>query len=160
MPQSALPLEDIILPPAISWWPLAWGWWALLLATIALVAAALWILVRTIKRRQQQQLSLQNLHELCGQQQGSALYAALNSWLKIQLKAQQPQALALHGQAWADFLQHSTAKACFSPALLEALSQGVYRPVATEVSLEECLNSAEQWQKAKKVLVNQGGQDV
>lgn len=38
MNSGALPLRDIHLPEAVSWWPLAPGWW--LLAVLLLVAAA------------------------------------------------------------------------------------------------------------------------
>ena len=31
---QALPLRDIQLPDAVSWWPLAMGWWLLLLVMV------------------------------------------------------------------------------------------------------------------------------
>ncbi len=43
-PQASLPLRDIHLPDAVSWWPPAIGWWvALVLAIVLLTALALLI---------------------------------------------------------------------------------------------------------------------
>lgn len=39
---STLPLRDIHLPDAISWWPPAPGWWLLIAVGIGAVAFALW----------------------------------------------------------------------------------------------------------------------
>ena len=39
---SEIPLRDIHLPDAISWWPLAFGWWLALFLVIALAAGLWW----------------------------------------------------------------------------------------------------------------------
>jgi hypothetical protein len=46
-----LPLRDIHLPQAISWWPIAPGWW-ILLAAIVLLVVAIIVGRRMYKRRQ------------------------------------------------------------------------------------------------------------
>lgn len=39
---SQLPLRDIRLPDAISWWPPAWGWWALPVLVLLAVMVLVW----------------------------------------------------------------------------------------------------------------------
>jgi hypothetical protein len=48
---TELPLRDIHLPDAISWWPLAPGWWILLGFTIVCVALVWWWLRRKAAMR-------------------------------------------------------------------------------------------------------------
>lgn len=159
MPTNTLPLEDIILPPAISWWPLAWGWWAVIIASLVVLILLTYGLWRWLRKHRQQQQALQELAASTEGLQGSELYGAVNAWLKIQLKAQQPQALHWHGKAWAEFLQHSTAKPIFSDELLQALSQGLYQAQPTDISREQCLTAAEQWLRTKKHFA-QGGSNA
>lgn len=159
MPTNTLPLEDIILPPAISWWPLAWGWWAVIvvsLITLTLLVYGLW---RWFRKHRQQQQALQELASSTENLPSSELYSAVNAWLKIQLKTQQPQALHLHGKAWAEFLQQSTVKPIFSDEIIQALSQGLYQAQPANISREQCLAAAEQWLRAKKHFV-QGGSNA
>ena len=44
-PQESLPLRDIHLPEAVSWWPPAIGWWVCLLL-LALLSVVLFTLYR------------------------------------------------------------------------------------------------------------------
>ena len=53
MDPSDLPLRDIHLPDAISWWPLAWGWWVL----AVLVLAVLFLLITRYQRRHRDPLA-------------------------------------------------------------------------------------------------------
>lgn len=48
---STIPLHDIHLPAAVSWWPPAIGWWLLMLLAIASVAAWLWLRRRKRQRK-------------------------------------------------------------------------------------------------------------
>jgi hypothetical protein len=57
---SNIPLRDIHLPEAVSWWPPALGWWLLLAATSVLIVLMLWY----IKRRQRLKLQKAALSEL------------------------------------------------------------------------------------------------
>ena len=49
-PPAELPLRDIHLPDAVSWWPPAPGWWVLS-ALLALLALALILILRRYRRR-------------------------------------------------------------------------------------------------------------
>ena len=46
MPQTELPLRDIHLPEAISWWPPAIGWWIL----AVLIPVILYLLFKLYQR--------------------------------------------------------------------------------------------------------------
>ena len=39
---ASLPLRDIHLPDAVSWWPLAPGWWALIILVVLLLVFLYW----------------------------------------------------------------------------------------------------------------------
>lgn len=49
MPPPELPLRDIHLPEAVSWWPPAIGWWLLALLMAGVVFYALWFYKRQMK---------------------------------------------------------------------------------------------------------------
>ncbi len=53
MDPNELPLRDIHLPEAVSWWPLAWGWWGLGLV----VLVVLLLLIRWRAKRRADPLS-------------------------------------------------------------------------------------------------------
>ena len=46
---ASLPLRDIHLPDAVSWWPLAPGWWIVIALTILLLIYLYWILFKRKK---------------------------------------------------------------------------------------------------------------
>ena len=60
-PASLQNLNDILLPPPVSWWPLAGGWYVLL--GLLLIVAA-WFLYRSIQRWHQNRYRRAALHEL------------------------------------------------------------------------------------------------
>lgn len=51
MNPDSIPLRDIHLPDAVTWWPLAPGWWGLMLVGLLAIALTFYILIRK-KRRQ------------------------------------------------------------------------------------------------------------
>lgn len=51
---AALPLRDIHLPAAVSWWPPAPGWWLLAFGVVAGVTVLAWRLWRQRTRRRRQ----------------------------------------------------------------------------------------------------------
>lgn len=162
MNTQALPLEDIITPDAISWWPLAWGWWAALLLALLALGLATWFLLRYFKQRRAQRQALALLASSTQSLTHNELYAALNTWLKLQARAAYPHALNLHGQAWIDFLNHSAGQELFNGSYAQALAQGVYQPLSSElvptVNSQELLALAQAWLSASKAL--KGGRHV
>ena len=104
----ALPLHDIHLPPPPGWWPPAPGWW--LLAALLVVAA--FVLVRIARRRLRTRRWHARVHgEL---ERIAASHAAQPDPVRVATEISQllrrasltiaPNAAALHGEAWLDFL--------------------------------------------------------
>ena len=68
--EQQLPLKDIHLPEAVSWWPPAIGWWLLALFSVLLLATLITWTIRTIKQRRYRHAALAEL------QQYTALFEA------------------------------------------------------------------------------------
>ena len=147
-PAPPLPLEDLIFPHPIGNWPWAWGWWLLItVGTVLLISVIVWQYKR-YQHAQHLRSALEDLQQRITGLTGAALAQAMNTWLKIQLHPRAPHALTLHGDAWADFLQNSTAQPIFEASFIEALSVGLYHPPTTEhnhLTPELCLHRAQQW---------------
>ncbi len=124
----ALPLDDIILPPAVSAWPPAPGWWVLALLGVVALAVALTALWRWWRYRQQLQQARRALQQRCQGLQDSDLCRTINEWLKINARARYPQAPALHGSDWVAFLNQSAGQPLFSGEQAQALAEGPYQP--------------------------------
>src|SRR5512134_2522616 len=50
MPVADLPLRDIHIPEAISWWPRAVGWWLILVLMPLLVGILYWLYQRLTRK--------------------------------------------------------------------------------------------------------------
>lgn len=145
---SSVPLRDIHLPEAVSWWPLAPGWWVVItLATLAISGLVIW---RTLKHRHR--LRDAALGELAGLERrferdgDKHAYARALSTLVRRFFLTSGQAEpSLTGSQWLDSLNQSSAGALpdeLTPILLEApysaaradqLSADLYTRAATVV---------------------------
>lgn len=156
MNNPSLPLEDIILPNTVSFWPLAWGWWLLIITSTAALSILVWWLFKRLKRKRKQQQAERLLLESTRGLTRTELFIAVNTWLKIQASATYPQAHSLYGDAWINFLNESAQHTVFSSEQARALSQGIYQPQATESSAAcqptELRKSALLWLKLSKAL--------
>lgn len=137
----ALPLRDLQLPEAISWWPLAPGWW-ILSAIIILTLVAAIILIRKHWRENQVKRETRSLLQGAftqWQNDGNdhAYFLQINQILKRYCRHYFPAASGLSGQAWIDFLNHSGGKQLFSGKCAQALSEFVYRPAASDFSCDQ-----------------------
>lgn len=156
MNKPSLPLEDIILPSAISFWPLAWGWWLLIIVFCVVVTVlGLW-LSKHLKLKRKQQKAERLLFTSTQNLTGTKLFIALNTWLKIQASDAYPQAQSLYGKEWISFLNESANQSVFSDQQTQALSQGLYQSKTQESSIEceasELQKSALLWLKLSKAL--------
>jgi len=150
-PASQLSLNDILLPQAIGIWPLAPGWWLLLVLAI-ITPIIIYALLRWRQRVKQQRQPLRQalaaIEALADQTMSPALCAALNEVLKTYCLKRQPAAVALHGQAWGDFLR-SRASA-FNKQQEQWLSHGAYLahiPQTDNDAVRSLCNAAQQWLK-------------
>jgi hypothetical protein len=131
-PATELPLRDIHLPPAPSWWPPAPGWWLLAL----LLALAVWWLGRRLlrvlhQRRQREGLRaalrrIEQQHPL--QREPVALLAAASELLRRATRQHAPAALSLQGEAWLGFLDRGLVGAPFTFGPGRLLLDGPFRP--------------------------------
>jgi len=107
-PAATLPLHDIHLPPAPGWWPPAPGWWLL----AALLVVAVFVLVRIARRRlhaRRWQARVRGELERiaashAAQPDPVRVAAEVSRLLRRASLTIAPNAAALHGEAWLDFL--------------------------------------------------------
>ncbi|MCH2169539.1 DUF4381 domain-containing protein [Myxococcota bacterium] len=129
-PDPLLELRDIHLPEAIASWPLAPGWWVLWVGLIGLAALSLWGVRR--RRASVRRAALMELDALEAgyQHEGDAVVLAhrLSSLLRrvALVRFDRNTVAALHGQAWARFLESSVNKKRFPAELVCTLEQAVY----------------------------------
>lgn len=124
MNASSLPLRDVHLPPAPSWWPPAPGWWGLALLLVAvLVAAAVWW-----RRRQRRLAQWQALFDAAWQDASTpvARLAAASALLRRAARRVDPAADRLQGEAWLRFLDGRKGHA-FSEGPGKVLLDGGFR---------------------------------
>jgi len=119
--QQPLPLRDIHLPEAISWWPLAPGWWGIIILVLVLIG--LFFLGRAIYRRGQlrreARKALQDIQAQYKIHQDDRLLAAdLSTLLRRVTLSYTPRAdvASLTDDAWLYFLDRGVAKSNFKDA--------------------------------------------
>lgn len=99
-------LEDIIIPPAVSWWPLASSVWISLISLIGLIVALIWYFRLRYKQRLYRRVAIQYLNQI-NQTDDQTFLIEINRLLKqVAITTYGRQACAdLDHQAWLDFLQ-------------------------------------------------------
>ncbi len=104
MTPPELPIADLHLPPAISFWPLAPGWWLLAGLIILFFSLLLWAIWRFKLRRVQRNLALNTLDAIDLQSYTAA--EQINQVLKRAALAYLPREVIapLNGQMWKRFL--------------------------------------------------------
>jgi hypothetical protein len=101
MPTTQLPLKDIHLPDAISWWPPAIGWWLIIILMPLLIVFFYWFYKR-LTRKTAINTAIKRLVVIsgCGQLLADAPYkntqptdleitqlsSLCENWLKVQTK--------------------------------------------------------------------------
>ncbi len=126
-PASLQNLNDIVLPPPVSWWPLASGWY--FLSGLLLLVAA-WFLYRSIQRWNHNRYRRAALHELNeiskGLQSESARERSLRqipSLLKRTALSAYPrdEVASLSGDDWHRFLNATLKTPLFTDAVTGTL---------------------------------------
>ncbi len=130
-------LQPIIMPAAISWWPLAIGWWLLIVAVI--ISVVTWRYLIRVRTQQMQQpnsdplrhSALVQLHVLakpCGGEQAGPWLQQLNQLLKRICATHYPTYAShtLSGREWLAFLDSRCPAAGLTRWMV--LVQGAYQP--------------------------------
>jgi len=154
-PIQNLPLRDIHLPDAVSWWPPAIGWW-LLPVVLIMTAAAVYLLIKHRRKRNPQpaykKIALQELQKIrqdFNQKEASITQLRAISTLlrRIALCYLPRESVAsLTGKKWVDQLNQLTPDTFFSNQLGTLISSAPYRSHA-EFNPEELTRTCEQWIK-------------
>lgn len=149
-----LPIRDMHLPEAVSWWPPAPGWWLLLLLLIFALAGGLrWLKQRRNKLRlyKSAMAEIQRLEQQFLQNHDSRqLVEALSVLMRrISLSCYPKKEVAsLSGAAWLEFLNRAFAddrgQSPFSATQQAALLEGPFNP-RMEVDGEDLLGKAKTW---------------
>lgn len=129
-------LHDILLPQAVSWWPLAWGWWLLLALITGAAMFGVFFWRRKQQRERYRQLAIQELQILTEAFHAQADAAVYLQQLSILLRrtaiSAQPHAfpVELKGMAWLRWLDEycPATRAGFSEGPGRVLLTGPYEP--------------------------------
>lgn len=132
-PASLSNLQDIVMPSAVSWWPLAPGWYAI---GSLLLLLALWAALRGLRRYRRNAYRRQALRELhalgsagAGSKAPARVLADIAELLRRAALSAYPrrQVVGLTGQAWLSFLDETGGGDAFSRDPGRLLVSAVYR---------------------------------
>lgn len=155
-------LHDIVLPQAISWWPLAWGWWLLIALILSAVLSLIFFHRRSIKRNQYRREAVQELTDIFLRYQADKHTATLLQQVNILLRrtamSAQPQTypVDIQGRDWLQWLVTYCPETThdFTAGIGEVLLIGPYQinPNIDAVTLQAVaktwlLKHRNQWQK-------------
>ncbi|MEO8223405.1 MAG: DUF4381 family protein [Gammaproteobacteria bacterium] len=142
MTPDQLPLKDIHLPPAPSWWPPAPGWWVLAaLVLLAAVLLARWA-VRRIRARRRRERLLAEFDAAAALAEPAARLAAVSELLRRAARLREPGAACLQGEAWLRFLDTAHPADGLSPAMGRLLLDGPYQPRPEPAAVDALIEPA------------------
>lgn len=145
-----LPLRDIHLPEAITWWPPAPGWWvSVVLAIVIIVLVTRWLRhrVKRLAPYKSAQLELQQIKSHYKNGQDAQL---LSQELSILLRrismtiAPREEAAGLTGDSWLSFLDTLVDQTIFNTATGRQLITAPYQP-AHSINGQALVDLSEQW---------------
>lgn len=147
--QELAQLQDIHLPEAIGWWPLAPGWYVLAALLLVLVMGGCFFFVRSYlngRARRQALLMLTTYQQQYQQEMNNELTAArISELLKRVALVYYPRAevASLTGNAWVQFL-NSTAKGVNFNIVRQDLLETPYQSMK-DCDLQPLFNMARIW---------------
>jgi ABC-type nickel/cobalt efflux system permease component RcnA len=149
-----LPLRDIHLPDAITWWPPAIGWW-LLLAVIIVAAFGCWLLYKKLTKKTAVKTATallmsikqaENTDELETLKQLSACVRRVS--ISVNSRS---EVASLTGKEWLNYLDQSVEGTPFSTGVGQYLSDALYRKKAPEeLEIGALIELCEHWLKRQK----------
>lgn len=134
-------LHDLVLPPAVPWWPLAPGWY--LVIALALVAAA-WMTHRALKHWQSNAYRREAARELASLESSAAIAELLRrTALAI---APRSEIAEKTGTAWLDWLTAQFPEP-MPDTVRTQLTVGVYNPSPAKQEFSALRDYATRWIK-------------
>ena len=99
-PTSLENLRDIVVPPAVSWWPLAPGWYVVIFTGLAVATFLAWRQLRQWKRNAYRREALDALRQAGSTSEIASLLkrTALSAFPRSEVAG-------LTGEAWCDWLE-------------------------------------------------------
>jgi hypothetical protein len=148
-----LPLKDIHIPDAISWWPPAIGWWLLALLVILLVVGGIWLYKRltrktAIKTAKNLLLAIKQNTETDNQQK----LIELSKLVRRTVISNMPRAdvASLTGQDWLLFLDNSVKDAAFTNGIGQLLADAPYRKISpSDDQISQLISLCQDWLNAQ-----------
>ena len=151
MDPSRLPLRDIHLPDAVSWWPPAPGWWLLLVVTIFFICALVWFRYRkkihTGAGAQYAKACIREIREEYSQHGDCVKTVRELSVLLRRITVSifpRNESAGLTGLAWLEFLDRSVPGEPFSKGPGRALVTAPYQS-CPKIDTNTLLELAETW---------------
>jgi len=137
MNPADLPLRDVHLPPAPSWWPLAPGWWMILAIITLIIVVVLAVLGywRYQRYRRARWLRLFD-HQIAAAPDPVSQIAAVSELLRRAARQVDRKAVQLQGSAWLRFLDGSQPGQ-FSRGAGRLLVDGSFKPHLEEAQVNE-----------------------
>lgn len=152
MPVESLPLRDIHLPEAVSWWPPAPGWWLLLVLT-AMIVAVVFLFIRIRQRRQLKRTVLAELNSIRQQYNDNhdriEIARALSALMRRASISFYPRhdSASLTGEQWLQHLDNTAQRKDFKNGSGRILATAPYLPVNSQVNVDfdDLLSLCEHW---------------
>lgn len=153
MQPQDLPLRDIHVPDAISWWPPAFGWWVLAI----LVPLTLYLIYR-LYQRLTRKTALKSAKKLIqsikvdAQLSKHEKLVALSSLMRRSAICLYPRSdvASLTGEDWLDFLDNSIPNRGFNSDSGWLLTNALYSKPTDTQYLAPLFNLCESWLNAQK----------
>jgi hypothetical protein len=139
MSPEQIPLRDLHLPEAISWWPLAPGWWVVIGIALLGIGFLIRAWLRTRARGAARRYALRQLDGLVQQYDENkdpiAFGANLSELLRRTMLAYAPRldVAGLTGEEWLQWLDQGLAKPVFSDGPGRQILDLPYRNPNTEL---------------------------
>lgn len=152
--EQNLPLRDIHLPDAISWWPPAIGWW-LLLVLIPLSIFGLWWSYKRVTRNTAIKSAKRLLITIKNDPTTDNLQKLqqLSTWLRRVIMSIAPDQhnAGLTGHAWLIYLDNNVEGSPFSEGIGQCLTDAQFRQsIPNNLDINALITLCETWLKGQK----------
>jgi len=145
-----LPLRDIHLPEAISWWPPAPGWWISAILAIAVITLAVRLFRRRARYLAPYKSAQHELQQIKSHYENGQDAQLLSQELSVLLRrismtiAPREESAGLTGDHWLSFLDSLVNQSLFNTEAGRQLISAPYQPTHT-INGSALIDLTEQW---------------